>query len=587
MWSYFKHKPTALLVILLALWGGLGVVWAMISELSGSETYLWFVAQKLDFGYVDTSPLTAIFIWLGVAFGGQTAIGVRLLFTIALPLALYIFYFVVRRNSKKNVGLVVIYLLVAFSLPLLQIYGMFASEDICFILTTSLTLWAYDRYIAEQGATRGLLLGTSFALLLLSSSMGVFVLASILICRPKILLTWRFYAALLFAALLLSPFIWWQFVNSWPNFDTFMQPTIKSTNISFWEGLLSVFIWFNPLLVAPFLAVIVSRSKNGRVVEPMEMTMRVMFWVFLVAMLIAASRGALTGSWITPICFSIIYVLSSSAARNLFSRRYVAIFCSVSCIVLFLLRGLFMIEPSTAQNLGLVNNHHSSRTIADTLRTLGVEHLVLQNDERNASAINFYTSIPTTALASAYGHSSQYAKRLDSKELIGRSVAIEIGDAVRQTMREDSLPINFIELSLGSPYRKAYVVVEHDFNPTYDVRIEIETFPRKVLTGSRIAMLLKIDNPYTYSLPIGGASKREIILLVKEIQTGKYARVSLPFKAQTLGALARTIITTTVQIPTLETGNYHLTLSIERYPLASTPNSKVYPLQIVNPKSRI
>lgn len=587
MWSYFRHKPTVFLAILLALWAVLGLVSALNSELSGAESYLWFVAQELDLGYVDTSPLTALFVWLGVAFAGDTVLGVRMFFALALPLSVWIFYFVVRRNGENRLRGVLIYLLVAVSLPLFQIYGLLASQEICFILTTSLTLLAYDRYVEGRGVVRGLFLGASFALLLLSSSMGVFVIISILVSRPKILLTWRFYLALLFAAVLLSPFIWWQFAHSWPDIGSFMQPTAQSANVSFWEVLLSIFMWFNPLLVVPFLVVVISRSKTNRVLEPMELTMRVMFWVFVTAMLIAAARGALTGSWITPICFSLIYVLCGSAGRKAATRRYLAIFCSVSGIVLFLLRGLFMVDPSIAGNMGLAHNGERCAAVADTLERLGVERLVLQNDERNASAINFYTSMPATALASPYGHSSQYIERLDSKDLLGRSVAVEIGDPALRAIRSDSLAISFLELSLGSPSRKAYVAVERNFVPTYDVRIEIETFPRKVLTGSRIAMLLKIENPYPYDLPIGSMSGREIILLLKELPAGGYSRIPLPFKSQTLRALSRTIITTTVQIPTIETGDYSLMLSIERYPLASTPNSEAYPLQIVNPKSRI
>ncbi|MCA3380459.1 MAG: glycosyltransferase family 39 protein, partial [Roseomonas sp.] len=71
------------LVALLAL-TGLRLVLAAILPLSPDEAYYWVWSRNLQPGYLDHPPMVAIFIWLGTALAGDSALGVRLLGPVTL-----------------------------------------------------------------------------------------------------------------------------------------------------------------------------------------------------------------------------------------------------------------------------------------------------------------------------------------------------------------------------------------------------------------------------------------------------------------------------------------------------------------------
>ena len=71
------------LVALVAL-TGLRLVLAAILPLSPDEAYYWVWSRNLQPGYLDHPPMVAIFIWLGTALLGDSALGVRLLGPVSL-----------------------------------------------------------------------------------------------------------------------------------------------------------------------------------------------------------------------------------------------------------------------------------------------------------------------------------------------------------------------------------------------------------------------------------------------------------------------------------------------------------------------
>ncbi|RYY12865.1 MAG: glycosyltransferase family 39 protein, partial [Alphaproteobacteria bacterium] len=52
---------------------------AASAPLAPDETYYWIWSRALAPGYLDHPPMVALWIWLGTALAGETALGVRLL----------------------------------------------------------------------------------------------------------------------------------------------------------------------------------------------------------------------------------------------------------------------------------------------------------------------------------------------------------------------------------------------------------------------------------------------------------------------------------------------------------------------------
>lgn len=582
MLKHFKDRPNTLLLSLIGVWTLLNVAAAVAGDLSGAEAYLWYAARELEWGYIDLSPLAVFFAWLGVNFAGGCAFGVRLFFVLLQGAALYVFYRVASRSTPTTQG-IWLYFTIAFSVPLLQIYGLFASTEIIFLFATTITFWSFDGYLRNDGWGRQGLLGLGFAMLVAASPAGIFVVLAILIANPRVLVSWRFYAAGVVAGVLLTPIVWWQVENGWPAVVNFMPITSLGGVGAVGRGLLTMFTWFNPFLLVPFLVLI---TRRGRV-EPIERTVRVLFWLFLAVIFLAAVRGADLGVWITPVVLSVLYVLMSAATTRQGLRRYLLVFCSCTGVAFVLLRAMIIIEPQTASVLELDDNSIVARAAADTLRARGVETLVLQDDAHNASIMSLYTSMPTSTVGSIYGQASVYDTRANEQRFTGHCVAVEISSHARLSTTSDSLALLYTRVELGAPERTAYLAIVPDYHSLRDVRIEIETLPGKVLTASRIALLLKITNPYPYDIEIGQANGTVLNIYLRQLPLGKYTRVGVPFKSQTLFAHSTISIASTITIPTVQTAAYSLGLVLERYPLAVSYNSSISSLHIVNPKSRI
>lgn len=315
--------------------------------------------------------------------------------------------------------------------------------------------------------------------------------------------------------------------------------------------------------------------------------MRLLFWLFLAVILLAAVRGADLGVWITPVVLSVLYVLICAATTRQGLRRYLLVFCSCTGVAFVLLRAMIIIEPQTASKLELDDNSIVARAAADTLQKAGVETLILQDDAHNASIMNLYTSMPTSTVGSIYGQTSVYDTRAQEQRLTGHCVAVEISTHARLSTTPDSLALLYTLVELGAPERSAYLTIVPDYHSLRDVRIEVETLPRKVLTASRIALLLKITNPYPYDIEIGQEKGTVLNIYLRELPLGKYTHVPVPFKSQTLFAHSTINIASTITIPTVNTAQYSLGLVLERYPIAASYNSTISLINIVNPKSRI
>ncbi|MEG0467719.1 MAG: glycosyltransferase family 39 protein [Mucinivorans sp.] len=587
MWNYLKNRPYVLLALLCGLWVVLNLAHAAVDELSGAESYLWYVAQDLDWGYVDHSPLAAVMAWLGVQFGGNTSLAVRLFFVIAQPLALWLFYRVVCSSQPTAKGAIT-YFIVAFSIPLLQIYGFFASSEIIFMLMAAFVLWAFDGYLRHANWLTALFVALSWALLLVSSSVGLFLIAALIISQYKLLTSWRFYVIIVGVLIFLAPFGVWQISNGWPVVDQFLNPITEASPFGLAQVMIAILLWFNILLIIPFFVSILAIHRGSqREVPPMERTMRVVFWVFVGVMLLSWLRGAKTGLWITPICFSMLYILTRQALLKRVFERYLRVVCWVAVFIFLGFHTLLFLETDARRPLGVVDVRQTSLAAADTLRARGVERLVLQGNERNASAFNFYTKLPSLALPSIYSVASEYSRRVKSSDFRGRTLAIQVSSLAVDHMPHDSLVARYVPIYLGAPSGEVYVSIEKNYTPTFDLRIELENLPSKVLTDSRIGLLLRLENPYPFAVDFGEGTPREVVVVLRWLPFGKWQDIVLPLKNQVVEGRSRTVIATTITIPTVATGLYSFGLTVRQKNLISVYNSKVFEFMIVNPKSKI
>src|SRR5690606_18406597 len=120
------QRSPSLFVVLSAGVFALNPVQASVTELSYDESYYWYYAQELAWGYFDNPPLVAFLIAMGSWFF-QGELGVRFMSTL-LSVGTYVLLWLLVDNPRKREYVPHFFLLV-FSFTLLNAYGFLTLPD--------------------------------------------------------------------------------------------------------------------------------------------------------------------------------------------------------------------------------------------------------------------------------------------------------------------------------------------------------------------------------------------------------------------------------------------------------------------------
>lgn len=195
-------KPDTLAFLLLAAWWVFNLLQAAFTGLADDEAYYWYFSRHLDWGYYDHPPMVALLVALSSWLPGL--LGIRFFATLLQPLYLLLFWHLIRpADASRRDAL--LYVLLCFSQPLLQLYGFMAVPDAPLMMFTVMFFWAYRRFCRDNSLVSALLMGMSVALLGYSKYHGVLVVGLALLANPKLFLRGRLYVAGGVAAAFLAP----------------------------------------------------------------------------------------------------------------------------------------------------------------------------------------------------------------------------------------------------------------------------------------------------------------------------------------------------------------------------------------------
>ena len=241
--------PNQLVAVLLALWWALNVIAGALLELANDEAYYWFYSWHLDWGYYDHPPMVALLVKLGTWIcGGE--LGVRLFSTLLQPLYLYLFWTLIRPQDATRRD-AMLYCLVCFAMPMLQLYGLLALPDAPLLFFTVVFLWAYKRFAERDSWLNAALMGASMALLMYSKYHGLLVIVFVLCSRWRNFRSPRLYAAVLMGVLLYLPHLWWQYSHDFPSVRYHLSGRVTSGLTLKYLGptILNLLVVFNPLFL--------------------------------------------------------------------------------------------------------------------------------------------------------------------------------------------------------------------------------------------------------------------------------------------------------------------------------------------------
>lgn len=592
MSTRLKQNPNVVVVIFLGIWLLLNIIQGIFTPIANDEAYYWMLAKDLDWGYFDHPPLFALLTWMGINTLGDSEIGVRF-FTIALqPLYLYIFWTLVR-TERSTWRTALRYCLIAFSIPMLQLYGFVTTPDAPLMMTIALSLWSYKRFIDPKYSEEFnretiiniLLMGASFAAMAYAKYHGALIVILMVMSNLKLLTNIRFWIACLAAVIFIIPHLVWQWNHDFVSFEYHLS---GRNGIFEWgnvfEYLLNLLATFNPFLMPVFLVLLFKRRKNN--ITPFERTLHWVSWGFILFFLLSTLRGYVQPQWIIPLTFAMLFILT----RACDSRPALARYCTklgLVMVVLFLATRIFaMSYDGTAIKLEIFGERASYEDFA---KELDGRSMIFDDSYVAASKLNYFNNNPLLSYAypSIYTRSSQYQLMDMETHLHGKKVARELSIRIGYDPAFKSyLDSAYFRATVG---KKSFYYDTIDFYiPVRMVDIEFLDMPAKVMTGQVMAVKLTIENPYDYDIPMIGSEGFSVVM---QLRQGRYIMHDITVPAPELILLPAKskiqLFSEVVVPPHIETGEYKIGFTLQRYPFGSWYNSRRVKIQIVNPKSRV
>ncbi len=572
-------------MLLLAAWWVLNLLQAAFTGLSDDESYYWYFSQHLDWGYYDHPPMVALLVWLSSWLPGL--LGIRFVPTLLQPLYLLLFWHLIKpADATRRDAL--LYVLICFAQPLLQLYGFLALPDAPLMMGTVLFFWAYRRFCDKDSLPNALLLGVTVALLGYSKYHGALLVALVLLSNPKLFLRPRLYLAGVAALLLFLPHLWWQYSHDWASIRYHLSGrNAWGYKFSFTtEYLATVLVLFNPLLLWHLFKGVKGewRVENGerrvesgeRRVESGERRVEsvagiVVLGGFVLFFLAATLRGRVQPQWLLPVVFPVVAFVFRASRRSKYVRTV-----TVVCAVLFCAVRLLAVTNPMHLKGQLWEGDEPYRklaTLADGRPVQFIRHYSF------ASKYAYYTGNPTHCTSYFYDRDSQWQYDTTDRTFAGREVLVAaLGDLHGERLEvEAKRDIRYLVVENYRPMRELTMEAISPLDIHLPILHHVDTAGRLVDSIPPFRYAVRVTNPYPYDIVPDTAAP--IYLRISFQYDERHASTASALLTDTLRAHTTTVVEPLFKLPAgLESRSYVSCLAIGggRYsPPAASPSSRV------------
>jgi 4-amino-4-deoxy-L-arabinose transferase-like glycosyltransferase len=199
------------------------LVLAQSFELRTDEAYYWTQSKEWVFSFLDHPPMVAWFIKLGTSLFGDTVLGVRIMFILALFFSQVLIVEITRMLTRDRRSLI----FATLALEAMLYYatmGVIVAPDGPLIFFVLLMVYALVKLELSGEAWLWVLAGMAAGLAALSKYLIIFVLPAVLAFvlitkrnRKWLTTPWPWLAGLL-AVFIFSPTLLWNATNEWASF---------------------------------------------------------------------------------------------------------------------------------------------------------------------------------------------------------------------------------------------------------------------------------------------------------------------------------------------------------------------------------
>ncbi len=316
-------------------WLLLNIVQSAATGLIDDEAYYWVYSQFPAWGYFDHPPMVAILIKAGYSIFANE-LGVRLFFAIMSTVAVWM---IEKLLPEKND---LLFYTIMLAMGVLQIGGIIAIPDTPLIFFTVLYFYQYKKFIERPDLKISILLGLTMALLMYSKYHGVLIVFFSLMANPKLFARYYIYVAGLTAFLLISPHLYWQYMNGFPSLQFhLLERNAVQYKLSFTtDYILGQIILAGPLAGPLFLWCSFRKKTNSRYERALQLTMGGIFVFFLVTTI----KGRVEANWTLPAFIPMIVLTHQYLLDHYQLRKWMARLAAVTIVLVILVRIHTMID---------------------------------------------------------------------------------------------------------------------------------------------------------------------------------------------------------------------------------------------------
>jgi len=388
--------------------------------LNVDESYYWLWSLNPQLGYYDHPPMIAFMIKIFTAIFGDSEAGVRSVTVFCMSVSLFFVY----KLSLELTRCETTAFLTAFILSLLpfaQMGSVITTPDSPLSLFWSMSLYFSYKVIFYKEKKYFIYAGISIGCMMLSKYTSILFIATlfvyIIFFDRKIFFNRYFWISILIAFIVVSPMVYWNYMNDWISFN-FQYSHGTSSNFmlnykKFFEFIGGNFLVFTPILM---IVIIIAQIKNKLyIAEKKYFFINLFFLLPLFFFLYKGLFKKMELNWVAPVYISATIICIDYIVKLKLRKTFVfSILFSI--LVMFVLRYpnvLHLPKQANIQNrlFGYKEVVHYIDTIRKKDNIIYADHLT------RASILTYYLK----------GHPLSYIptkSRFSQFDLWGRDKAI-------------------------------------------------------------------------------------------------------------------------------------------------------------------
>ena len=417
------------------IWFVINLLQGIFTEIQEDEAYYALYGEHLAWGYFDHPPMVGLMTFLSSIFFSGT-LGVRFFTIIASCLSLWVMWKIATYNSpidsshptylsRNDMGETdsqlstlnsKLFLIIAFSIVMFNIYGFVTTPDASLILFSALFLLVYQRYLMENTWPRALLMGLLMACMIYSKYHAFLFLGLIVLSNIKLLKDGKFWVACLLALALLTPHILWQVNNDFPSFRYHLTQRSEPFRWSYFlEYLPNQLLIFNPFTFGAVVYVLIKYRGNNAFERGLRFILIGFFFFFW----LMAFRGHVEPHWTIVCIIPMVVLVYRKALINGKLRKYIKFVILPSLLMVLVFRILLL--TSFADRFG----YHGKEKFYKAIEQVAGEcPVVFRGSFQQPALYHYFTGKESSTLQCYYDRKTQYDLWQFDKDWIDKQVFV-------------------------------------------------------------------------------------------------------------------------------------------------------------------